>query len=115
MALLDRFSGRIPTLVVETTDEHWQLRRELGGLLNRQPVTQRMQRCPESQIGLVPIWAVQNLHQILEPHIGLMYRPVENFEACRTHHILSFKSPGSGSRNAYLWLYGPADTPPSRD
>src|SRR5882762_9057886 len=54
MALLDRFSGRIPPLVIEPTDEHWQLSRELGRFLDGQPVTQRMQRCPQSQIGLVP-------------------------------------------------------------
>jgi hypothetical protein len=94
MALLDWLPGWIPTLVIEATDEHWQLRRELRGLVNREPVPKRMQRSPQSRVRFLPVCAVHYLHQVFKPDIGFVYCPVENFKPCGTHRILSVTSPG---------------------
>src|SRR5262245_60900015 len=57
-----RLPGRIPALEIEPSDQHRQLGRKLSRLLNRQPVAQRMQRSPQSGIGLLPVSPTQYLH-----------------------------------------------------
>ena len=67
--------------------EQYQVRRELGHLLNREPVPQRMQSCPEGHVGFMPVLAIQHLHQVLEPDVGFMYSPIEDFETRCTHLV----------------------------
>ena len=63
------------------------LRRELGCLFNREPVPQRMQSCPQGEVGFMPVRAIQPLHQVLEPDVGFMYSPIEDFETRCTHLV----------------------------
>ena len=43
LALLERLAVRVPALVVEAAHQHGQLGGQIGGLLHRQAVAQRVQ------------------------------------------------------------------------
>jgi len=79
-AYLLRFSGGMPCLVVDASDQHWELITELGCFVDCQTIAEAVEHCPQDPIGAVPL-QIQRLRNLLEPCVCLMKRFIEHFEA----------------------------------
>jgi hypothetical protein len=74
----------MPCLVIDASDQHWELVSELSRLVDCQTIAETVKHCAQDLIGAVPVYT-KHLGDFLEPCVCLMKRFVEHFEARRAH------------------------------
>jgi len=84
MANPARLAQGIPSFVIETADQHRQLRSELRRVFAWQPIAQRMQGCPQRGERRSVIGKAQPVGNVVEPFVGLLDRAVEHWKLA--HH-----------------------------
>ncbi len=79
-----RLVARVPLVVVETAHKQRQLRAEVNCKSKRQSISQAPQHRSENAPRQLAIWP-DYLHDLIEPDIGGLKRPIEYIQAGRAH------------------------------
>ena len=67
----------MPSLVVETAQQRWQLRSDVYGLIPREAVAQRVQCRQQNQIGPLAVMPAKAVRDVIDPGLCLRYGGVE--------------------------------------
>jgi hypothetical protein len=101
---LQGFAMRVPALVIDATDQQWQLRRKSCSVINGQAVAQRMKHGPQRLVSAVLVFPAQSVHDFVEPDVGDLESTIEGGQAGLAHRFLLCSGKGAVNRPKFKRL-----------